>query len=203
MNNFIHLLTYLKQFEGDGQFHEIESVIDIDPDTKRIVFNQLTREGFITLKGGYRNIDALISIGDGRGNVRTLNMPDKVIYYPFEGQITFKGSDYLKKETIDMQKINVNAKGKSSVNLIINSKKSKIIDNSNKIIPIAHEIINRIESDSTLDAKKKIKAIKVFEKLIEQSQEKSIQPKIWERVTAVGSDIASIGSLVLSLIPLK
>ena len=205
MNNFINVLVHLKQFEGDGKYHIIEDLLKVDFESRRIIFQQLIQEGLIKLTGGYRNIDNLVTIGDGRGNSYTLNVPDKVIYYPYKAQITFKGSEYLRKETSSKPKSSIKLKAgkKARINLIVDSKNSRIINNSDKIVSAAKKIIKTLNADKTLNTAERVKALNVFETLITEAQEKAIKQSTWEKVTSIGSDVASIVSMVLSLIPLK
>jgi len=205
MNNFLKVLTYLKKFEGDGQFHEIENVIKMDSETRRTIFSLMVQEGLIKIKGGHRNIDMLVSFGDGRGNITTLGVPDKVIYYPYVGQITFKGSEHLKSENKKEMKSNVNVKtGKNSkVNLIVNSPNSKIVDNSKKIISRTKKIIETIQTDNSLTELKKKKAIQVFETLIAETKQGQVGQSTWEKIWDIGAKIATIGSMVTSLMSLR
>ncbi|MCU0336871.1 MAG: hypothetical protein MUF12_03335 [Sediminibacterium sp.] len=195
----------MKKFEGDGEFHEIENLLKVDSETRRTIFAQLVQEGLIKLKGGYRNIDTLVSFGDGKGNIYTPNIPDKVIYYPYTGQITFKGSSYLKSEKKKEMKSNVNVKtGKNSkINLIVNSPNSKIVDNSKKIVSQTKKIIEKIRTDESLTEVKRNNAIQVFETLIYETKQGRVTQTTWEKVWDIGAKIATIGSSVIALLSLR
>jgi hypothetical protein len=205
VNNFLRVLTYLKKYEGDGEFHEIENLLKIDSETRRTIFSQMVQEGLIRIKGGHRNIDTLVSFGDGRGNITTLNIPDKIIYYPYVGQITFKGSDYLKAERKKDMKSNVSVKtGRNSkVNLIVDSRNSKIAGNSKKILSRAKRIISKIQSDNSLTVMRKEKAIEIFEILISEAKQGQVSTATWDKVLSAGEKIATIGSTVISLLSLR
>ena len=76
-NNYLKILLHLKQFESDGKFHEIESILDdIDQKEKRDIIEELAREDLIYLDGGHMTGLPLIGFGDGKGNVKWIGGND-------------------------------------------------------------------------------------------------------------------------------
>ena len=202
MNNYLKVLLYLKQFEGDGKFHEVESLLsDIDKDEKKEIFVELAREDLIHLDGG-RHTGFPIIIGYRDGSRKSFG-GDNIRYEPYTAKITFKGSKYLKEELemTDKGKYNINVDGNSTANVIIESP-GATINNKTEIINTAKTIIKTIETDNSVDNATKQQAIGDLNQFIAEVEKGKPNGDTVNKVLTLGSNIASIGSLVISLIQL-
>ncbi len=201
-NNYHKILLYLKQYEGDGKFHEIESILaDMDLDEKREIFQELAREDLIYLEGGNWTGLPLMVFGYGDGRIERIGGRDQNSeYIPYKGKLKFKGSKYLKKELemTDKSKYNINVEGNSTANVIIGSP-GAIINNKTEIIDKVKQIVEAIENDDNLSKIEKQDAIETFTQL--ETEIKNDKPKLVtiDKVLTVGAKIASIGSLVIAL----
>jgi hypothetical protein len=204
-NNYLKILLHLKQFEGDGKFHEIESVLgDIDQKEKRVIIEELAREDLIYLDGGRMTGLPLIGFGDGRGNVKWIGGNDADSkYIPFSGKLKFKGSKYLKEELemIDKNKYQIKVGDGSTANVIIGSP-GATINNKTEIVDKVKTIIKTIENDNSIDASTRQNAIGDFNQLLKEVEQDTKNPATIEKVFSLGGNISSIGSLVVSLIQL-
>lgn len=204
-NNFLKILLHLKQFEGDGKFHEIESVLDnIDQTEKRDIIEELAREDLIYLDGGHMTGLPLIGFGDGRGNVKWIGGDnEKSEYVPYSGKLKFKGSKYLKEELemTDKGKYNIKVDGNSTANVIIGSP-GATINNKTEIVDKVKTIIKTIENDNSIDTSTKQNAIGDFNNLLKEVEQETKNPATIEKIFSLGGNISSIGSLVVSLIQL-
>lgn len=202
MNNYLKVLLYLKQFEGDGKFHEVESILtDIDLKEKKEIFVELGREDLVHLDGG-RHVGLPIIIGYGDGRSKTIG-GDNIRYVPFSAKITFKGSKYLKEELemIDKNKYHINVGDGSTANVIISSPHATI-NNKPEIINKAKTIIKAIQNDNSVDNTTKQQAIGDLNQFITEVEQGNPNKETVDKVLTLGSNIASIGSLVISLIQL-
>jgi len=201
-NNYLKILLYLKQFEGDGKFHEIESVLgDIDPKEKREIIEELAREDLIYLDGGRTTGLPLMGFGDGRGNIKWIGGNDENSkYIPFSGKLKFKGSKYLKEELEmeDKGKYNIKVEGNSTANVIISSP-GATINNKTEIIDKVKHIIETIKNDNTINETEKQDAVNTFTQLESEIQADNPKSVTIDKVLTVGAKIASIGSLVVAL----
>lgn len=203
MNNYIKVLSYLKQYEGDAKYHNLENVFDLDKDTLKAVLIKLRDHKFMLLKGGYHNTDAVVAFGYGNGRVKTLYPPHEV-YFPFEGQITFEGSKYLKEEMKSSKKsspskFNLKAGKNANVNVIFNSANSTIQSNP-ELASKLEKIIEVLEQDKQIDKQRQNEAIQVFSQLKTEQEGGTITKATVTKAMELGSNISSIGSLVLSVI---
>jgi hypothetical protein len=202
MNNYLKVLLYLKQFEGDGKFHQVESVLsEIDKKEKTEIFVELAREDLIHLDGG-RYVGFPIILGYGDGRTESFG-GDNIRYEPYTAKITFKGSKYLKEELemTDKGKYNINVDGNSTANVIIGSP-GATINNKTEIINTAKTIIKTIETDNSVDNATKQQAIGDLNQFITEVEKGKPKPDTVNKVLTLGSNVASIGSLVISLIQL-
>ena len=210
MNNYLTVLLYLKQFDGDGDFHELESVLpSLNLKQKESVFRELEVEGLIKLIGREQRMDSFIFemntlTGASRMTESPLNELNRRPQKPFSGKLTFKGSKYLKEE-LEMQqsgKYNINIGHSATANLILESNNS-VINNSSQAQDKIHEIIKTLTLDETLDEKSKENAISVFQNAgKELSATNAVSKGTLKNLLSVASDISSIGSLVTGLIPI-
>lgn len=204
-NNYLKILLHLKQFAGDGKFHEIESILgDLGQQEKKEIVFELVREGLIYLDGGRMTGSAFIAFGDGKGNIKTIgDNYTEVKYLPFSGKLKLKGSKYLKDilEMADKNEYNINVSDGSTANVIISSPNSTI-NNKTEIIDKTKSIIKTIETDNSIDGSTRQIAISDFSQfLIEVEKDIHNQATI-DKILSFGSNISSIGSLVVSLIQL-
>lgn len=202
MNNYLKVLLYLKQFEGDGKFHEVESLLtDINKEEKKEIFVELAGEDLIHLDGG-RHTGLPIIIGYADGRSKTFG-GDNIRYEPYTAKITFKGSKYLKEELemTDKGKYNISVDGNSTANVIIGSP-GATINNKTEVIKAAKTIIKTIETDNSIDNVTKQEAIGDLTRFINEVEQGNPKTETVDKVLTLGSNIASIGSLVISLIQL-
>ena len=198
MNNYLKVLLYLKQFEGDGKFHEAESLLtDIDSEEKKEIFGALAREDLIYLDGGrYTGLPIIIGYRDGRS--KTFG-GDNIQYEPYTAKLTFKGSKYLKEELEmeDKGKYNIKVDGNSTANVIIGSP-GATINNKTEIADKVKNIIKTIENDNSIDTSTKQNAIGDFNQLLKEVELDTKNPATIEKIFSSGGNISSIGSLVVS-----
>jgi hypothetical protein len=203
-NNYHKVLLYLKQFEGDGKFHEIESVLgDMNQKEKEEILVELAREDLIYLDGGrWTGLPLMAFVGGGQ--VDWLGGRDEhSTYEPFRGKLKFKGSKYLKEELemTDKGKYNINVEGNSTANVIIGSP-GATINNRPEIINKTKSIIKTIENDNSIDNTTKQQAIGDLNQFINEVEQGTPKKETVDKVLTLGSNIASIGSLVIGLIQL-
>lgn len=201
-NNYLKILYHLKQYEGDGKFYEIESLLGNceEQEIKEIV-EELIREGLIKcIDGVWTDLPILI------GSLDRTSMyvsPDGPKYNPYKAKITFKGSKYLKEELDNIKKNNysINIGDNSTANLIIESPNS-LINNKQEIDNKVQEIINQLIKDNTISDQRKNEAIQNFNQLKEEINQGKKDPSTIQKVLTTGSEISSIGSFVISLVQL-
>lgn len=203
LKNYLKILLHLKQFEGDGQLQIIEDVIDADKKLKSEIFGELVREEFIKLEGGHDNSAAFIGYPEGSKIRYSRPKSEDVVYSPFKGKLTFKGSKYLKEELamIENNKYTFTVGDNSTANFIVNSPYSTI-NNKTEIIEKAKTIIGKIKSDNSIDKTAKENAINSINQLITEVENNSTSKETIKEILTTGAKIASIGSLVASLVQL-
>ena len=203
-NNYHKILLFLKQFEGDGKFHEIESVLgDIDAKEKEEILGELAHEELIYLEGGTWTGLPLMGFFGG-GKVEWIGGRNEFSKYePFRGKIKFKGSKYLKEhiEMADKGKYNIKVDGNSTANVIIGSP-GATINNRSEIVDKVKTIINTIENDKSIDESTRQDAIGYFNQLLKEVDLNTKNLSNIEKIFSLGGNISSIGSLVISLIQL-
>lgn len=201
MNNYLKVLLYLKQFEGDGNFHEIESILtDLPITEKKEILNELAREELIYLDGGIQlGLPLMVFLGDGEP-VQVGGASDEFKYIPYRGKLKFKGSKYLKEEMemTEKGKYNINVEGNSTANVIIGSP-GAMINNKAEIIEKVKHIVDTIQSDETISKEEKQEAIQVLNQLQTEISTDNPNSQTIDKVMTIGAKIASIGSLVVAL----
>lgn len=203
-NNYHKILLYLKQFEGDGEFHEIESLfVDFGLIERNEIFQELAREELIYLTGGNFSGAPLMGFVDTNGKMDWFGGSDRSVYIPYQAKLKFKGSKYLKEELemTDKGKYNINVDGNSTANVIIGSP-GATINNRPEIINKTKSIINTIENDNSIDNTTKQQAIGDLNQFINEVEQGTPKKETVDKVLTLGSNIASIGSLVIGLIQL-
>lgn len=138
MNNYIKVLLYLKQFEGDRNYHNVENILTGMPFKHLVaILDELKEQEFIKLTGREQRYDSFIytkNIISGESTLEEspFNELNKLPPKPYQGMITFKGSRYLKEE-LEMQqsgKYNINVTNGSTANLILESQNSNIANHA-------------------------------------------------------------------------
>ena len=200
-NNYYKVLLYLKQFEGDGKFHEVETILgDINEKEKEEILLELAKEELIYLEGGnWTGLSLLAFVGGGEVDWAGCR-DEHSKYEPYKGKLKFKGSKYLKEEIEmkDKNKYNIKVEGNSIANVIIGSP-GATINSKTEIIDKVKQIVETIKNDDTLNQSEKEEAIDTFNQL--EFEIKTDNPKsvTIEKVMTVGAKIASIGSFVVAL----
>ena len=130
MNNYLKLLLFLKQHEGDGKLHNIEPLFpEINLDEMKAIIGELDQEGLIKYIGRETRYDSfIVEVNHMTGQSKMTESPlnrlnDITPPTPLSAKITFKGSKYLKEE-LEMQqtgKYNINIGDGSTANLILES----------------------------------------------------------------------------------
>lgn len=189
VNNYLKVLLYLKQYEGDGLLHNVEDVLSLDKQQKQSILFELAKEDLISLVGGH-NASA-ISFGDGKRFGGE--------YITAEAKITFKGSKYLKEELemIDNNKYNITIGNNSTANLIMSSPGSNI--NNQQHEEKISKIIETLRHDPNIDNVTREDAIATFTQFQTEVQVGSTSQEVWNKALSIGANVASVGSLVLAL----
>jgi len=210
MNNYMKLLLYLKRFEGDGKFHPIEHLFhELSIDEMKVIFNELVEEKLIDLTGHEPRYTSFIleqNLITGESKVTSNPLNDIIMNSEpneYKAKITFKGSKYLKEE-LEMQnsgKYNINVSGQGANNTFVIESENVTVSNKQNFEAKTEEIIKAIKDDSTISDSIKGEAISAFESAkIELSQFGKISATLLPKLLQYGSQISSIGSLVLKLL---
>ena len=210
MNNYMKLLLHLKQYEGDGKMHEIEHLFpDMTMSEKSNIFKELAEEKFIVLKGREpRFYSHIIDINQETGESKITESPmneiiDKTEPEKFTAKLTFKGAKYLKEE-IEMQdkgKYNINVSGEGANNTFVIESSNVKINNKPEFKNQIDQIIDVLKSDNSISNELKQQAISDFQNAKSEIGKNEILPKkIMDNILKYGSEISSIGSLVLQLL---
>ena len=208
MNNYLRLLLFLKQHDGDGKFHNIEPLFsEISLSQMKAIIGELDQEGLIKFIGRETRYDEfIVEVNQLTGKTKWTESPinelhDKIPPIPLSAKITFKGSKYLKEE-LEMQqtgKYNINIGDGSTANLILDSN-SSTINNYNQVQQKIDEIINVIQEDSNIDIKAKSQLLESLSKASSEIvAQKAISKTTLKDILTRGAEISSIGSLLASL----
>lgn len=208
MNNYLRLLLFLKQHEGDGKFHNIEPLFpDMSTDEMKAIVGELDQEGLIKFIGRETRYDSfIVEVNQLTGKTKCTESPfnelnHKIPPTPLSAKITFKGSKYLKEE-LEMQqtgKYNINIGDGSTANLILEST-SSAINNYNQVQQKIDEIINAIQQDNKTDIETKTQILESLAKASSEIEtQKTISKPTLKDILTRGAEISSIGSLLASL----
>ena len=204
------LLLHLKQFEGDGKMHEIEQLFPEMPTSEKTnIFKELAEENLIILKGREpRFYSHIIDINRQTGESSITESPmneiiDKTHPQKFTAKLTFKGAKYLKEE-IEMQdkgKYNITVSGEGANNTFVIESSNVRIENKSEFKNQIDNIIDVLRSDHSIKNELKQQAISDFQDAKnELGQNGKLPKKIMDNILQYGSEISSIGSLVLQLL---
>lgn len=210
MNNYIKLLLHLKTFEGDGKEHPVEHLFpDLLTDDINNILTELSDEGLIKFSGREkRYLSFVFTQNIMTGESQTIESPNnenilKSDPKPFTAKITFKGSKYLKEE-LQMQeagKYNFSLSGQGATNNIVIESKNVTINNKADFSKRVDNIINTLQSDKSVDADLKNKAVQDLQLAkTEVDKNGQVPPDLLKTILEYGSNISSIGQLVLSLL---
>ncbi len=209
MNNYMKLLYHLKQFEGDGKFHPIEQLFpDLTTNEIGNVLKELVDEKFIQLTGREPKYDSFvfeknILTGETKwtespfNKLNRLQEPDE-----YKAKITFAGAKYLKEE-IQMQesgKYNINVSGTGTNNTFVIESNNVTIENKPNFTAKIEEIINALKSDQSITSELREQVISDLQQAsLEVNKSGKLPEKLMKEILEYGSQIGSIGSLLLSL----
>lgn len=212
MNNYIKILLYLKKFEGDGKEHPIEQLFPelLDTDIQNIL-QELSNENFIKYSGRedkYLSFDItkdlLTNNAIIRHNSKNLDILNSEPE-PFKAKITFKGSKYLKEE-LQMQesgKYNISVNGKGATNNFVIESSNVSIYNKTNFKDTTDKIINKIKNDNSVDEEIKVKIINDLKTANKQiNQTGKVSGELVKQILQYGSNISSIGQMILTLFTL-
>ena len=210
MNNYMKLLLHLKQYEGDGKMHQIEQLFpEMSTSEKSNIFKELSEENFIVLNGREpRYHSHIIEINQLTRESKVTASPmneiiNKTEPEKYTAKLTFKGAKYLKEE-IEMQdkgKYNINVSGEGANNTFVIESSNVRIENKPEFKNRIDNIIDILKSDNSINNELKQQAISDFQNAKTEIEEKGKLPeKIMKGILQYGSEISSIGSLVLQLL---
>ncbi|MDR6945063.1 hypothetical protein [Mucilaginibacter pocheonensis] len=86
--NYLRVLQYLEEYEGDGLFHCVEDVLEVNKQQRKSILIDLAREGLITLIGGHEA--SSITFGSGIRLVRAISLPKPRLH--LKAQSTLKSN---------------------------------------------------------------------------------------------------------------
>ncbi|MBI3234203.1 MAG: hypothetical protein HYZ42_09210 [Bacteroidetes bacterium] len=212
MNNYIKLLLYLKQFEGDALLHPVEQLFpDMHINNIKSILTELSAEGLIKFEGREEKYSSVIV----SKNLLTGEVYSEGSLFSreelnsgldsFKAMITFKGSKHLKEE-LQMQesgKYNISVTGQGATNNIVIDSQNVSINNKIKFESLADKIINTLKHDSDIDDG--LKAQIIDDMTIAKSQfveNGKVSNNLIQKILEYGSNISSIGQLVLGLFSL-
>lgn len=205
MNFHIRVLEYLKQFEGDGNYHPIENLFDnIENGQIANVIEDLKNEELIKAKGGFIKHRRFMTIEYqemmSSQALQNFRKASTVSYIPYEGKITFKGVEYLNSLKMKNE-ININGNNNS---VIQNSPYAFLqIQNQPEVIEKINEIIEKLKVDNIITEEKRQQTSIILNQLLEESRNGKPQKNTLEKVQNLlqtGDSLSSIGSLVVSLL---
>ena len=207
-NNYLKVLLYLKQFEGDGRFHTVEEILgDIELSQKKAILKELETEQFIQLTGReerYMSFIAEKNLITGAAKVTASPFNDIIANTPptpFSAKITFTGSKYLKEE-LQMQKsgvYNINISGDSAKHTVVLESNNVTIYNQDETKNKIDQIVNTITNDNSITEELKQTAIADFHQLQTESEAGKVSNTLIGKILSYGDQISSIGSMALSL----
>lgn len=205
-NNYLKILLYLKQFEGDGLMHDIEDLLpELSVEQKKVIFQELADENLIKFKGHEEQyISFVVEHNPLSKQTKWTESPLNEIVKNsppnrFKAKITFKGIKFLKEE-IQMKesgKYNINVSGDNgNNNFIIESK----IDNRQKTINKIGQIIYSIETDNSISKELKEQSINTMNQTKEEvDSHGSISKKTMTKLLSLADQVSSVGSFLLGL----
>lgn len=209
MNNYLKILLHLKQFEGDGKFHEVEPFFDdMTSSELKNVLQELADEELIKFIGRETRYDSFvvehnILTGKTKWAESPLNeINRKTPPEPLKAKITFKGVKYLKEE-IEMKesgKYNIAVSGSGANNTFVIESKNVEIHNKPTFNNQIEIIIDQINKDESIDHFTKNQILSTLEIARTEVGEKGkVSSEIVKKILEYGSNISSIGQLVLGL----
>lgn len=209
MNNYLKLLLYLKKFEGDGKMHFIEHLF---PETTieeiRNILIELAEEGLIKYSGREeRSLSFFVEKNIVTGETKTTQSPfnEHILNSKpeeFKGKITFKGSKYLKEELQmqDMGKYNIAVTGPGANNTFVIESQNVKIKNESTFNDQVDRVIAQIDKDDTIESPVKVELINDLQLAKKEFNQKGKVPQeLIKNIFQYGSDISSIGQLLLGL----
>jgi uncharacterized protein YegP (UPF0339 family) len=194
VNNYIKILTHLREFAGDTELHNIHSFLDklglIDKKQKNSILSDLQKMDYIRYDGGTKGGQMIIG-GKKFGEIYQAE---------FKARITIEGLKYL-KEDLEMEKQgSYNFKIEGSNNQVVIDSKNVTIKVKDEVENLIQSVIKAIEADTSIQIETKDSYKGTFYKLsTEVSQDKLNQATIKEAIS-IGDSLSSIGSFVLSMI---
>ncbi|ELR70191.1 hypothetical protein C900_03876 [Fulvivirga imtechensis AK7] len=209
MNNYLKLLLYLKQFEGDGKMHPIEHLFPgLTLKEKKAIFNELVVERLIAMEGRETKYDSFIMeanlvTGKTKWTESPLNeLNQRVKEDEFRAKITFRGSKYLKEE-LQMQnedKYSINVSGTSTNNTFVIESRDVTINNRNNASYKLDEIIEILKKDDTINEEERTSIVGDFVQAKQAiNQTGKLPERLMKSILEYGSQFSSIGNFIFSL----
>lgn len=210
-NYYLIILNYLKQFQGDGKFYEIEKLFEL-PETdlnNQNIIKDLIKKGLVDkqIGTGFRTRPPM-SVGflSANGRFETIGGPDrnwKSKYIPNRLKITFDGSDYLKKELEMKEKNSTKIGNVTNSHIILHSPNSSInignTQNQSEIIDITRKIVETLKADNSINEELRAQHLAIFQTLMFQAVNGNIEKETGMKALTVGDSVSSIGSFLLGL----
>jgi hypothetical protein len=210
MNNYQIILMYLKQFEGDGQYHPIEQLFTgISLIVVKDLLKELEGNGLIKFKGRENRFDRY----EVSSNLLTQEVTIKSDIQnqfnrqnslkPLQAMLTFNGSKYLKEE-IQMKengKYNISVNGQGTIQNVVIESNNFSINSPTELARQIEEIVTVLRNDSTVndELRKQINQdLQVLKANI--INEVKIPNRLFEKILRYGSEVSSIGQLTISLL---
>lgn len=180
MNYRLKILEFLKKFDGDADYHNIEPIMEgLSYDQMRMTTQDLAKQDYIKAHGGtdFMHVEQ--------------NHPS---YKPIKARITLQGSQYLKELLKEQSNMTFNIQNSNNLNLAVNSPNAKLRQDisTNEI----EKIVSLLKENQTID-------IIFKDELIKQVQEIRQNPSHSEsnikNLVGWSADLIQIGQAIQQL----
>ena len=223
-NYFQLVLEYLVSRHGDGIYHPIEQLFVYKREIMKDILIEMNEKGLINLinseslpfftietRQTFPNIKLFDKIPSPIKRFLLLEHPTLVsniegtsisdyqsLYKPYLAKITFDGVTYYNKTYAmkENRKNIVKIGNRAIANVIIDSKNISI---GNQTIEVLDKMTKILKEDNTISIQQRDNATSIINKAKTEAISGEVKKETWKELIELGSNIASVGSLVLQL----
>lgn len=209
VNYKIVILEYLKEFEGNGIFYNVDSLLlGLGSEQKNNILEDLVADGHVFKQTGTGRWTSppRRTVSTNHDNLRNgfyeIKSPPSIAFIPYKIKINSKGIDYLESKHKN-KNTGINVSGNPGATILVNSPNSVVNINDpqkqTEWVNMAEKIIDALRADQSVSKDFQRDMLLFLAELIDHIKEGKVPDGAPLKVLSIADKVSSVASLGITL----